>query len=54
MVVAAVYIFIVNLLDTTVKTPEIIEKEFNLPVLTSIPILRRENGKKNNKKGGNK
>ncbi len=35
--VAIVYVVALNMLDTTIKTPETIEKEYNLPVLASIP-----------------
>lgn len=35
------YIILVNSLDTTIKGSEMVEKEFDLPVLASIPILRR-------------
>lgn len=42
LVVAAMYVLIANMLDTTVKTAEEIEKEYKLPVLASIPIYDAE------------
>ena len=42
MVVSIIYVVLVSMLDKTIKGTETIEKEFNLPVLTSIPILRRK------------
>ena len=38
VVVASMYILIANMLDTTVKTQEDIEKEIKIPVLASIPM----------------
>lgn len=49
VVVAAMYVLIANMLDTTVKTAEEIEKEFKLPVLASIPVYNPEPQKR---KGG--
>lgn len=37
IIVAVVFIFIANMLDTTVKTAEDIEKKINIPVIASIP-----------------
>ena len=48
-VVAIVYVLIANMLDTTIKTPEEVEKMFKLPVLASIPIC---DGEMQKKKGG--
>lgn len=42
LVVAAAYVLIANMLDTTVKTAEEVEKEFKLTVLASIPIYDAE------------
>ncbi|MCI8412255.1 MAG: hypothetical protein HFJ40_07540 [Clostridia bacterium] len=42
LVVAAGYVLVANMLDTTVKTAEEVEKEFKLPVLASIPIYDAE------------
>lgn len=44
--VSGVYIFVLDLLDITVKTTENIEEEFGLPVLAGIPILRRQKSKR--------
>lgn len=38
IVVSILYIFIITMFDTTIKTIEEIEKEFKLPVLATIPI----------------
>ena len=51
LVIAIVYVLIANMLDTTIKTAEDIEKEFKLPVLASIPIYGNALQKK---KGGRK
>ena len=42
VVVASMYILIANMLDTTVKTQEDIEKEIKIPVLASIPMYDME------------
>ena len=39
MCIAIAYVLIANMLDTTIKTPEDIEKEVGLPVLVSIPYI---------------
>ncbi len=41
-VVACLYVLTVNMLDTTVKTAEEVERIFKLPVLASIPIYDAE------------
>lgn len=41
-VVAVMYVLIANMLDTTVKTQEDIEKNIKIPVLASIPIYNME------------
>lgn len=51
IVVAAGYVLIANMLDTTVKTAEEVEKEFKVPVLASIPLYSFEPAKN---KGGKK
>ena len=38
-VIAIIYILIANMLDTTIKTPEDVEKGVGLPVLVSIPLI---------------
>ena len=38
IVVAIMYVLLVNILDTTVKTAEEIEKQFDIPVLAQIPL----------------
>ena len=51
LVVAVIYVLVANMLDTTIKTAEDIEKEFKLPVLASIPVYenaiqKRKGGKR--------
>ncbi len=51
LVIAIVYVLIANMLDTTIKVADDIEKEFKLPVLASIPVYgnslqKRKGGKK--------
>ena len=41
-VLAVIYVLIANMLDTTVKTAEEVEKEFKLPVLASIPVYNTD------------
>ncbi len=53
IVVAVIYVLIANMLDTTIKTADDIEKQFKLPVLASIPIYGADMQKKK-KKGGRK
>ena len=38
LVIAVMYVLIANMLDTTIKTAEEVEKEYKLPVLASIPL----------------
>ena len=49
LVVAIIYVLLTNLLDSTVKSAEDIEKELNVSVLASVPMLRDE---KSTSKGG--
>lgn len=42
VVVAACYVLIENMLDTTIKTTEDIERGFKVPVLASIPIYETD------------
>lgn len=51
IVVSAGYVLIANMLDTTVKTAEEVEKEFKVPVLATIPLYSFEPTKN---KGGKK
>ena len=44
------YILVANMLDTTVKTPEDVEKGVGLPVLVSIPLLENFNIEKGGKR----
>lgn len=43
LVAAVIYVLLANLLDTTVKSAEDIEKELGVSVLVSIPELREDN-----------
>lgn len=49
LVVSTIYVILVNMLDTTIKTAEEVEKMFKIPVLASIPIYNAERRKS---KGG--
>lgn len=49
-VIAVMYVLISNMLDTTIKTAEDIEKGFGLPVLVSIPQIDSFNIEKGGKK----
>lgn len=49
LVISVIYVLIANMLDTTVKTAEDIEKEFKIPVLASIPVYENSIQKR---KGG--
>ena len=51
LVIAVIYVLIANMLDTTIKTADDIEKQFKLPVLASIPVYGSDMQKK---KGGKK
>jgi len=50
--IAIMYVIIINLLDTTIKTAEDVEKHMKVPVLASIPRYDTENEKVKNKRGG--
>lgn len=41
IVIAVIYVIIANMLDTTIRTVEDIEKNFNVPVLSSIPMIEK-------------
>lgn len=49
IVVSIIYVIGANMLDTTVKTAEDVEKQFKVPVLASIPMYNF-----NMEKGGKK
>ncbi len=42
IVISVIYVLITNMLDTTIKDAESVEREFKLPVLASIPIYTNE------------
>lgn len=47
VIIATIYVIIANMLDNTIKASEEIEKEFNVPVLASIPKMGKfENERK--------
>lgn len=50
LVVAVLYVIILNMLDTTIKSAEEVEKQFKVPVLASIPLYNFEPVKKGGKK----
>lgn len=51
LVVAVVYVLVANMLDTTIKTAEEIEKYFKVPVLASVPVCDLE-GALDKRRGG--
>ena len=50
VVVSIIYVLIANMLGTTVKTAEEIEKTFKIPVLASVPICGTDMQKKKGRK----
>ena len=52
IVVAVMYVLIANMLDTTVKTQEDIERSIKIPVLAGIPMYDMEMEKLKKRKGG--
>ena len=51
IVASCMYVFIANMLDTTIKTAEEIESTYKIPVLVSIPLTGEiGNNKRNSKK----
>lgn len=52
IVVAVAYVLLNNMLDTTIKSPEEVEKNFGIPVLVSIPLIESFDNEKG--KGGRK
>ena len=54
IMISIVYIFVVIMLDTTVKTEEEIESLVKLPVLASIPMYDVAESKRNRRKRGGK
>jgi len=42
LVVAVLYVLVLNMLDTTIKTAEEVERQFKVPVLASIPMYNFE------------
>lgn len=51
LVIAIIYVLIANMLDTTIKTTDDIEKIFKLPVLASISVYETDAQKKKGKGG---
>ncbi len=54
LVVAAMYVFIANMLDTTVKSKEDVERKIGLTVLVNIPVCNFDELPKTMRKGGKK
>ncbi len=50
VVISIIYVIIANMLDTTVKTAEDIEKNFDIPVLVSIPMIEKLNSERKYKR----
>ena len=44
LVVAVLYVLVANMLDTTIKSQEDVERVFKVPVLAAIPINLPEKG----------
>ena len=42
LVIAVMYVLVANMLDTTIKTAEEVEKQFKVPVLATIPLYNFE------------
>lgn len=51
LVIACAYVLVANMLDTTIKTAEDVEREVKIPVLAAIPIYDMS-VEKNKRKGG--
>ena len=49
LVISSAYVFVLNMLDNTIKSSEDIENQFNIPVLVTIPLIDAFK----NEKGGN-
>ncbi len=50
LVISIMYVLIANMLDTTVKTPEDVEKGVGLPVLVTIPYIENFGNEKGGKR----
>jgi capsular polysaccharide biosynthesis protein len=50
LVIAVMYVLVANMLDTTVKSPEDIEKGLGLPVLAAIPAIENFDSDKGGRK----
>ena len=50
LVLSAAYVFILNMLDNTIKSAEDIENNYNIPVLVTIPLIESFNNEKGGKK----
>ena len=49
-VVAVMYVLIINMLDTTIKSEEEVEKNFGLTVLATMPLYEEDDNKRKGKK----
>ena len=54
LIIQQMYVLIANMLDTTIKTADEIERELKLPVLASIPMYDFDAERKGKSKGGKK
>ena len=50
LVISAAYVFVLNMLDNTIKSTEDVEKGYNIPVLVTIPLIENFNNEKGGKK----
>lgn len=49
-IISVIYVLVGNMLDTTVKSSEEIEKNYGIPVLASIPLIESFEGEKGGRK----
>lgn len=50
LILSLAYTFVLNMLDTSIKTPEEIEKNYDIPVLAAIPSIESFENEKGGKK----
>ena len=50
IVISIAYVLVANMLDTTVKSAEEIEKNYGIPVIAAIPLMESFESEKGGKK----
>ena len=50
IVISIAYVLVANMLDTTVKSAEEIEKDYGIPVIAAIPLMESFESEKGGKK----